>query len=74
MLRTEKRSEVAKIREGPQHLPLVNWSITLLVSIVYQSEAMSWFIVLTRVAAAAATIDAHIELLSFAAWDDISSC
>ena len=68
-----KRSQLAKIRGGTQHGAVVNWSITLLVSIVYRSEAMGWFIVLTRVSAAP-TIDAHIELLSFAAWDDISSC
>ena len=60
----EHYRDVPKIREGPQQVAVVNWFIalvliTLLISIVYRSEAMVWFIVLTRVSPA--TIDAHME-------------
>ena len=60
----EQYRDVPKIREGPQQVAVVNWFIallliTLLISIVYRSAAVVWFIVLTRVSPA--TIDAHME-------------
>ena len=67
-LTTRKRDQVPKIREGILYSSagaVVNWFapcvlITLLDSIVCRSEAMVWFIVLTRVSPA--TIDAHMKI------------